>query len=636
MTMAKRELKIKNFRNIGVKKDDVSLLLNHSSKLGEIGDLVYLIGPNNSGKSNLLDCVSYLGNEEKKIATKDKPDYLDEENLEPEISLCVEDEYGLFKFVLTTSKYTSSFSLIEEFEKERFKDYFEMVSFAIKSISDILKNYHLLFETENDSRLSEIKKLETTLFKPNDTLNNVIMNEKQFCQIIDSLCKLLTLQKAALNEQSSLLASLDESSRSKMTSIIKNPKYVSIENNDYPLTLFSDIHGYNICPKVYRYEETPITKKDLKTTIENIDSSSLLSSLFKYLNIKREDVIKRYESYKQTLNAAVLKYLDRKYKDKMAQISDRFNQIYASSSVKYSFELSFYPESINFSMNYGNSDINIDKQSTGFKWFFNFFFNFMYKNKLQAGDILIMDEPGQCLHVSGQEELRGVLKDFAVDNNITVLIATHSPFLVSPDFFDEVRVVDRTSEKDTLIHNNFETANRIDKNDTIYPIVKAFTTYSSVIFNPKYKKYFVEGITDYNYLVAFKRKFQNSNLVFIPFNGVGKKEQQMKETCQRLVDNIECCNVLVDGDDSGKQFAKCVEKFPNLKVKTLTEIDDNWKTIEDLFSEEDKAKFDLKAKYKNKGSEESARFKNALIYDHIMVSDQTQNNFKKLLEELSK
>ena len=55
-----RKLSISAFRNIGFENEKPSkegLVLNHSLAKGNLGDLVILIGANNSGKSNVLDAI---------------------------------------------------------------------------------------------------------------------------------------------------------------------------------------------------------------------------------------------------------------------------------------------------------------------------------------------------------------------------------------------------------------------------------------------------------------------------------------------------------------------------------------------------------------------------------------------------
>lgn len=48
-----RIIKLSKFRNIGLKEEE-RFVLNTSLEKNKIGDLVILIGPNNSGKSNVL------------------------------------------------------------------------------------------------------------------------------------------------------------------------------------------------------------------------------------------------------------------------------------------------------------------------------------------------------------------------------------------------------------------------------------------------------------------------------------------------------------------------------------------------------------------------------------------------------
>lgn len=52
-----RSLLIRAYRNIGIKKGaphEIKFLLNRSTDLENLGDLIILLGPNNSGKTNFL------------------------------------------------------------------------------------------------------------------------------------------------------------------------------------------------------------------------------------------------------------------------------------------------------------------------------------------------------------------------------------------------------------------------------------------------------------------------------------------------------------------------------------------------------------------------------------------------------
>ena len=75
-----RRLEISSFRNIGFEEGKPSkegLILNHSLTKGSLGDLVILIGANNSGKSNVLDALLAYG--DKRISDRDVTDLYMEE-----------------------------------------------------------------------------------------------------------------------------------------------------------------------------------------------------------------------------------------------------------------------------------------------------------------------------------------------------------------------------------------------------------------------------------------------------------------------------------------------------------------------------------------------------------------------------
>ena len=92
--MAERSLRIEAFRNIGFKEEKPwreRLVLNGSLKKGELGNLLIVIGANNSGKSNVLDALRVLGNE--KISERDVTDLLFDtvECKQPKVSLFARD-----------------------------------------------------------------------------------------------------------------------------------------------------------------------------------------------------------------------------------------------------------------------------------------------------------------------------------------------------------------------------------------------------------------------------------------------------------------------------------------------------------------------------------------------------------------
>ena len=279
--------------------------------------------------------------------------------------------------------------------------------------------------------------------------------------------------------------------------------------------------------------------------------------------------------------------------------------------------------------------ISLDYQSTGFKWFFNLFFNLLNSTDLNHGDIIIMDEPATNLHVKGQRELRGFLKEFAIHNDISIVIATHSPFLIDLDYLDEIRVV-VNKENITSIENNFAAVNENDP-DSLLPIKDSLTVENHILVNPEEKVVFVEGITDYNYLTAFKILFKKEGITFLPINGVGKTKEECIKITQRLMkirkkDPI----LLVDNDKAGNCIKEVNKDNKDFRIISLSEADEKFKTIESLFSDEDKGKFGLvdESGKSVKHASTSTIFKNHILKNQDEVSAETKENFAKLFEML--
>ncbi len=303
-----------------------------------------------------------------------------------------------------------------------------------------------------------------------------------------------------------------------------------------------------------------------------------------------------------------------------------------------------------------NEPIILSQQSTGFQWAFNFMFGFLYNwgshFSFNKNIIYVMDEPATHLSVPARKEFRKFLKEYAHKNHVTFVLATHDPFLVDTDHLDEIRIVEKETE-DSAIKNNFNyPLNNASKNsDALYQIKRSLGVGQHVFHNPqKHRIIFVEGITDYCYLSAFKlyfneREFKDNPIpfTFLPISGLKNNPNEMKETIQKLCELDNNPIVLTDDDikdGSDPQRAKS-EQFKNaneemhdpIKILQLSKCNKNFKQIEDCFSANDRKKYT-----KNKRMELAMAFKTRLLYSgkDDVVSEETKENFKKLFEWIKK
>ncbi|KAA6514450.1 ATP-binding protein [Helicobacter pylori] len=301
-----------------------------------------------------------------------------------------------------------------------------------------------------------------------------------------------------------------------------------------------------------------------------------------------------------------------------------------------------------------NEPIILSQQSTGFQWAFNFMFGFLYNVgsdfSFNKNIIYVMDEPATHLSVPARKEFRRFLKEYAHKNHVTFVLATHDPFLVDTDHLDEIRIVEKETEGSVIKnHFNYPLNNASKDSDALDKIKRSLGVGQHVFHNPqKHRIIFVEGITDYCYLSAFKlyfneREFKDNPIpfTFLPISGLKNNPNEMKETIKKLCELDNHPIVLTDDDrkcDSdqnatSERFKRANEEMHDpIKILQLSKCDENFKQIEDCFSANDRKKY-----AKNKRMELAMAFKTRLLYSgKDAIEKQTKRNFLCLFEWMKK
>ena len=628
--MAERSLRIEAFRNIGFKDGKPRrerLVLNGSLKKGELGNLLIVIGANNSGKSNVLDALRVLG--DKQISERDVTDlqFDADECKKPKISLFARDE----------GDQEDKYAYIREFEKDdtvvvpnvEEKEY----ECTYSNKETILNDISSLAENERHflCNFNDIQKLKNEF----SSVNSSEMSDEIFCNLASRIFEILDKYEKYTNE----LYYWDEfKNRISRRDIVKDwfqKNSAKQDNIDKLNSLFKEEYGYNFIPKILSYKEKPISNDDLNVEYDAIEDNPFFIALFKSIGEDVSTVQNAHNELTLRKNMGKMKALTKKLSDKLEVVSDKFNKLYYLDQSRYKFEIDLQEEKIHFCLYKGDQGILIDYQSTGFRWFFNLFFNLLNSTELEAGDIIMMDEPATNLHVKGQRELRIFLKEFAIQNDITIIIVTHSPFLVDMDNLDELRIVVNENSV-SRIENVFSAVCQNDPN-SLQPIKESLTIENHILVNPDETVIFVEGITDYNYLTAFKKLFEKKGITFLPINGVGGNETECKKTSTELI-RIRKHNpiLLADNDDAGRLMKKVNETDSALKVYTLGDVDKKFKAIESLFAQEDLQKFNLLDENGLfvKHASTSTVFKNQIQKNSDSISKATKDNFEKLFKYL--
>lgn len=616
-----RIIKLSKFRNIGLKEEE-RFVLNISLEKNKIGDLVILIGPNNSGKSNVLDALGEFSSgkfSDRDITTLS----YDEKDRIPQLTFEVKDSKVIGKCLLTYGQDTK-YEMIELNKNIKLTN--EQIKLSLNKIIDYLKQLQIQ-PTVLEEIYSKQGKIDDlgSIFNALDNLEKTYSRGRNYYYESQRNQEALLLQLVSFDEKNPLI------------SLYKDYRTDSLSRlNKY----FSDTYGISFIPKIYQYREEFISSDDMIVTPSNLSNSSFFKALFKAIGIDSSEIINAYQQFNKFHNPAILNKIKKIVNSKITNLNDEFNRLYFADNDKYEFTIELESNNISFGMARGDNEdpIMIEYQSTGFRWFFNLYFKFLCGSKLNPGDIVIMDEPATHLHPQGQIELRRFIKEFAIRNGITFVIATHMPFLIDIDNYDELRVVSMNNNI-TKIDNLF-TAVSMDDPDSLIPIKESLTIKQNVLYDYETQVVWVEGITDYNYLTMFKNLLGIKNISFIPFKGVGLNDNNQLQIIKKLKDIFFPKRmILVDGDKAGLAFKNhCKGTCFESRIATIGDLTTDKKKfieIEDMFSSDDKIKF-LSL---NKDSDE---FKKA-NYTSLMkktcslddFSKETIDNFKNLFSLLT-
>lgn len=147
----------------------------------------------------------------------------------------------------------------------------------------------------------------------------------------------------------------------------------------------------------------------------------------------------------------------------------------------------------------------LGERSRGFVWFFSFLAWFSQQERQNESLILLLDEPGLFLHAKAQEDLLGFM-EMELQPNHQVIYTTHSPFMINPQRFDRVRIVeDKSMETDGLLPPE-KTGTKVltdvleISGDSLFPIQGAlgYELYQTLFIGPN--NLVVEGVSDLLYL----------------------------------------------------------------------------------------------------------------------------------------
>ena len=590
----------------------------------ENGDLIINIGQNGIGKSNVLDAVNdFFTSSNYQYDNKPRMDAY--ANCLPELELIIEVDSGN-KYKLNQNNTITGYDNNKNFDDEfigwclkylRLEyGYYEQ---ELTIIFNYLKNeasIHIL------TMLLKLYFYELRLTYYNNNYNNYyIQNIYNYLQRNHTEKELIEYIEKIYNENTNI----------QKINIDIHKILTQYDTQKYNLNNIDDI----INSRVYIHNHNYIKSEELNIHKSNIKESLFLKSLFKSTGNKNiyNELINNYDRISSDTS-----YLTQKENEINNLLSDtiskKFNELYKSNN-EYIFKIRLETDHIKIYFKGKNGLTNLENESDGFKWFFSLFFNTINPNKLKKGDIIIIDEPELHLSVPLIRELRDFLKTFAKENSIHIIMSTQNPYFINVNYLDEVRIIKPIENaKGVKIENDFSAIYKKNP-DKLQEIINSFgVNHRDITRN--HKIIFVEGITDYAYLTAFKLLKENKeaktiNIAFIPMGGLGRKQDTKYK--QDIIDIL--CDIdkkpilLIDGDNMAEEFEN-LASGTSLNITKLSDIDSSFTVIENLFSDNDKEKF--KSMIENKDSRKASIFKNDIL--KLELEEETINNFFEVIDRI--
>lgn len=648
----KRKVKIENFRNIftpsnelyaenktNKKQNGNELILSHNNKTGGV---VLLIGPNNSGKSNILDALEFSTiNSEEKIIPQQTYYNRQYRSTQSEKSTKIKFSSPDWFHTEEEKKQNPTIVSIDSFENDLF------------SIEEMSKSE--IFQDIYWDKIITNEYYEQSWSKEKIEILDILTKEKKLNKCLSTIIIIyMSISMESLNGAKLKISDFCKNDGNIIQSLTKWLKKIStIEHKRYYLNndswLLSIIERLEE-PTVIRYDEKNDEIKNDDLDLDFLKLNKFGENFFsiidgglelknKYIGVyNNRDLpenmkIQNYESIINNVNK------------KLMSVSKKFNELYFSSSESYVFELKRKETYTSYLLclsvqdeKDGNVPINLDSQSWGFKWFFNFFFNVFSNRELHAGTIVLIEEPAVNLHVEGQTKWIEFVREFAVKNKITFVITTHSPFLIDSNRLDEIRIVYKDGKYCKI--NNYFSVNVVEDvsgTDSLESIKKSMTfqNMASILYNEGTQFYLVEGIIDYAILTYFKRIDEKyNNLHFLPINGINAKNTN-EEKRKSLISEItkiygSNAKIIVDNDKAGMEFEKSTKKHKtDIIVRNLSEIGKT--DIESLFLKDDLKIIQFG---KSKGASKPLGLLSSSEKPSDIFSKETTDNFKKFLNLL--
>ncbi len=241
------------------------------------------------------------------------------------------------------------------------------------------------------------------------------------------------------------------------------------------------------------------------------------------------------------------------------------------------------------------------QRSKGQQWYLSFYVKIVARLQEDKPNVILIDEPGLYLHAKAQKDLLQVL--MAHTNENPVVFSTHSPYLITEENLENVRLIEKTADGSKIL-GKIHAHPTADK-ETLTPILTAIGLgiNDSITNLDQKNNVVVEGAEDTFYLRAFK-ELEKKDLKVNFMSGGGAPNMGIVGTIlEGWGANV---HYLYDNDQGKKDGVKNLKAWHVLPEAIKAVLKKDGATIVDLFSSGDFKQYvleDTKLAYATSNSE---------------------------------
>ena len=589
--MKLKSIKIENFKSFG---NDNNLLI--------LEDINTIIGKNESGKSNLIECLSKIN-----LSGIDDRDFFLNINkytkLKPKIGIVLipsEEEKNKLKGE-TLLTINNRFDIDIE-----------------GSLTESIKN-NTIFQNNRD-KMNELNQNVSNLFSDQEQRKHF----KDLIEMINNAENKIFINYTYIDGIINKINKSDEFSEF-LRYLQDCISYLNSLKNSFPT--FIEIDNITLKSKYTR-----------KNLVDDNDSKIMLIHLLNAMEMDMDYLMRYWDLDNQ---ADKENYIE-DFNYKIQELISKFNDFYSQERVY--MKASFENDSLNFVVKTTKKYMDFDERSNGLKWYLNMYIQLVSKTKNSNINnyVILIDEPGVYLHVNAQKEVLKLFEDLSKKNNM-IIYTTHSPFMIYENKLYRVRLIIKDENGNSNIGNKYYSLPHKmgSKTETITPLLTAIgmnMNYNILSFNSQEVNIITEGISDYNYIKGYflltKEKMPN----IIPSTSV--------DNIHNIVSILIGwgCNfkIIMDQDNSGRgQYKVLINKgltdISNISFVDGLNIPDNKKTItiEDIFSEKDKQQIGITNEdYKEEKAYYSLETLKRIENKDFEYDQETMCNFAKIIFQL--